>query len=164
MGWEWAFKDGNDSSTKLFKDLANVPLPRSFQSINQPPGQIPGGLFVDGVGDIAMPLNETQARQMIEKARPLPPRESSYRNTDVPIPGNWVLDANKFSLHHPNWPIFLQALCDQASRNLGINTRVTAKPFQMHIYEAGNVPSITEHSPYVFMSYFSYFFFFLHVS
>ncbi|KID97864.1 2OG-Fe(II) oxygenase superfamily protein, partial [Metarhizium majus ARSEF 297] len=147
MGWEWSFEDGNDSSEKLFEDLANVPLPRSFQSINQPPGQIPGGLFVDGVGDIAMPLNETQARQMIEKARPLPPSESSYRNTDVPIPGNWVLDANKFALHHPNWPSFLQALCDQVSRNLGINTRVTAKPFQMHIYEAGNVPSITEHSP-----------------
>ncbi|KJK80139.1 hypothetical protein H634G_04378 [Metarhizium anisopliae BRIP 53293] len=147
MGWAWTFKDGNDSSAKLFEDLANIPLPRSFQSINQPPGQIPGGLFVDGVGDIAMPLNETQARQMIERARPLPPSESSYRNSDVPIPGNWVLDANKFSLHHPNWPSFLQALCDQASRNLRINTRVTAKPFQMHIYEAGNVPSITEHSP-----------------
>ncbi|KID92383.1 2OG-Fe(II) oxygenase superfamily protein [Metarhizium guizhouense ARSEF 977] len=147
MSYDWGFNVRSISSMRLSEDLANVPLPRSFQSINQLPGQIPGGLFVDGVGDIAMPLNETQARQMIEKAHPLPPGESSYRNTDVPIRGNWVLDANKFFLHHPDWPSFLQPLCDQASRNLGINTRVTAKPFQMHIYEAGNVPSITEHSP-----------------
>lgn len=154
---DWQFGYGDDNTSELFEALSNVPLPRSLQSINKLPGQIPGGLFVDGVSDIAMPLNDTQARQMIEKAHPLPPGESSYRNTDIPIRGNWVLDANQFSLSHPDWPSFLQALCAEATWKVGISLHVTAKPLQMHIYEAGKVPSITEHSPYVFMYYSSYF-------
>lgn len=62
----------------------------SFGSLRQPP---PCGLFVHDVGDVAMPLSESQASQLIAKARQAPYGRGSDTIVDTAVRNTWGLDA-----------------------------------------------------------------------
>lgn len=80
----------------------------SFGALLQPP---PVGLFVRGIGDIPMPLSESKARQLIEKARQSPYGKGSDTIVDTAVRNTWELDAEQFTFRHPGWPSFLRDIC-----------------------------------------------------
>ncbi|KAM6514007.1 hypothetical protein FALCPG4_015191 [Fusarium falciforme] len=121
---------------ELLAALSNIQASGSFASFagisNTPPA-----LFVDGVGDVTMPLSESQARQLIARARQAPYGKGSETLVDTAVRNTWELDAEQFAFRAPAWAGFIKSLCAHTSQRLGINTPITAEIYKMLVYEKG---------------------------
>lgn len=121
----------------LLAALQSIQTSGSFASFNALRDAPPAGLFVQDVGDISMPLNETQAGQLIAKARQAPYGRGSDTIVDTSVRNTWELDADQFDFRDLGWPTFLQRVCTRVSRELGINAPIRAELYKMLIYEEG---------------------------
>ncbi|KAM4063726.1 2OG-Fe(II) oxygenase superfamily protein [Hirsutella rhossiliensis] len=121
----------------LLGALSGIQTSGSFALFGVLPRPPPAGIFVDGIGDIAMPLGESQTSQLIAKARQAPYGKGSTTIVDTAVRNTWKLDAEQFALRSSAWPGFLGALCTRVARDLGINSTITAKLYKMLIYERG---------------------------
>ncbi|KAK4161767.1 hypothetical protein QBC43DRAFT_380518 [Cladorrhinum sp. PSN259] len=95
------------------------------------------GLCVDGVGEIKMPLSEEQARALIAKSRQAPFGRGSETIVDTSIRNTWEIDASQFSFQDPEWPGFLDSLCETVAEDLGIESPIKPELYKMLIYEKG---------------------------
>ncbi|KAJ4415806.1 hypothetical protein N0V85_002571, partial [Neurospora sp. IMI 360204] len=121
----------------LLEALDNVKVAGSFASFRKLHHSPPAGLHVDGVGDISMPLGETQARQLIAKARQAPYGRGSETIVDTGVRNTWELDASQFTFKDRRWPGYIHALSKRVARNLGIQSPIRAEIYKMLIYERG---------------------------
>lgn len=131
----------------LLSALSSIQAPGSFASFGVLPQPPPADLFVNQVGDIVMPLSESQARQLITKARQAPYGKGSDTIVDTAVRNTWELDAGQFTFRNPRWPGFIQGLCVRVSLDLGINAPITAQIYKMLIYEKGAM--FKPHTEYV---------------
>ena len=119
---------------ELLAALSNIQASGSFASFagisNTPPA-----LFVDGVGDVTMPLSESQARQLIARAHQAPNGKRSETLVDTAVRNTWELDAEQFTFRDPAWAGFIKSLCAHTSQRLGINTPIRAEIYKMLVYE-----------------------------
>ncbi|XP_044723809.1 2OG-Fe(II) oxygenase superfamily domain-containing protein [Hirsutella rhossiliensis] len=135
--------DGNmearaDEATQdVLGALSTIRAPGSFASLGVLPKVPPAGLFVRGVGDISMPLRESQAQQLIAKARQAPFGKRGDTIVDTAVRNTWELDPDQFTFRHSGWPLFLRDLCRDVAENLGINAAIRAELYKMLIYEKG---------------------------
>uniref|UniRef100_A0A0L0NGR3 Prolyl 4-hydroxylase alpha subunit Fe(2+) 2OG dioxygenase domain-containing protein n=1 Tax=Tolypocladium ophioglossoides (strain CBS 100239) TaxID=1163406 RepID=A0A0L0NGR3_TOLOC len=137
----------------LLSDFSSIQTPGSFASFGALARQPPTGLFVEGVGDIAMPLGEAQARQLMAKARQAPYGKGSDTIVDTAVRNTWELDAEHFTFRDPAWPGYVRALCARVAQDLGINTTIRAEIYKMLVYERGamfKVHTDTEKIPSMF--------------
>ncbi|KAL7786233.1 hypothetical protein V8C37DRAFT_419593 [Trichoderma ceciliae] len=102
----------------------------SFHTLPNPP---PGGVSIQGVGNIDMPLGERQARQIITQA--------SRRDCSESDDYLWELDSTQFILDDAVWPNIIQGLSEKVTRDLGITTAVKAQPEKMILIEKGSAYS-----------------------
>lgn len=121
----------------LLKALDNVKVAGSFASFRKLQHRPPAGLHVDGVGDISMPLGETQARQLIAKARQAPYGRGSETIVDTSVRNTWELDAAQFTFNNQRWPGYIQSVCAKVAADLGIKSPIRAEIYKMLIYERG---------------------------
>ncbi|KAG5984728.1 hypothetical protein E4U55_003500 [Claviceps digitariae] len=121
----------------LLQALSSIQTSGSFASFGVLPQSPPADLVVHGIGDIALPLSESQARQMIKKACQAPYGKGSATIVDTAVRNTWELDAEQFSFRDPAWPAFIRQVCDQVAVDLGINAPITAQIYKMLIYEKG---------------------------
>lgn len=121
----------------LLKALNNIKAPGTFASFRKLPDTLPAGLHVDGVGDISMPLNETQARQLIAKARQAPYGKGGETIVDTSVRNTWELDASQFTFKDRKWPAFVHGLYSSVAQDLGIKSPIRAELYKMLIYERG---------------------------
>ncbi|KAH6604787.1 hypothetical protein Trco_006494 [Trichoderma cornu-damae] len=99
----------------------------SFQTLS---GWPLGGIWVQGVGEIALPLGEAQARQMIALAH--------QEQGDIFGYGPWALHAGQFTLDADVWPAAIQSLLPKAVSHSGpIVGTVSAWPCKMLLLERG---------------------------
>lgn len=82
-----------------------------------------GGVFVKGIGNITMPLDEKQAQQISAHAR-----DTTYLS---------LLEAKDFALDESIWTDIIQGFLNQASRNLGVTTPLRATPSAMILMKSG---------------------------
>ncbi|KAG5952530.1 hypothetical protein E4U53_000663 [Claviceps sorghi] len=131
--------EGYDEELKshLLEALSSIETSGSFASFSALPESPPAGLFVDDVGEIALPLSEPQARQMITKARQAPYGKGSATIVDTTVRNTWELDAEQFTFRNPAWPVFIRQVCARVAVDLGINAPITAQIYKMLIYEKG---------------------------
>ncbi|KAG5926576.1 hypothetical protein E4U42_003141 [Claviceps africana] len=131
--------EGYDGELKshLLEALSSIQTSGSFASLGVLPESPPTDLFVDDVGEIALPLSESQARQMIAKARQAPYGKGSATIVDTTVRNTWELDAEQFSFRNPAWPAFIRQVCARVAVDLGINAPITAEIYKMLIYEKG---------------------------
>jgi hypothetical protein len=94
-------------------------------------------LFVHGVGDISVPLQEEQARQLIAQSRQAPYGKGSETIVDTSVRNTWELDASQFEFRNPAWSRFLDKCIGQVALSLGISSPITAELYKMLIYEKG---------------------------
>ena len=94
-----------------------------------------------------MPLDESRARQLIEKARQAPFGKGSATIVDTAVRNTWELDAEQFAFRNPSWPGFVRALCAHVAEDLGIKSAITAKVYKMLVYEKGAM--FKAHTEYV---------------
>lgn len=102
----------------------------------------PGGVSVDGVGDISTPLTEVQAQQIIAYAEE---NRSEYEDDDIEDDdtGDHVttflsLNSSQFTLDDSIWLDIIQDCLDQAARDRNITTPLRADPWAMILVRHGN--------------------------
>ncbi|RSM10967.1 hypothetical protein CEP52_003205 [Fusarium oligoseptatum] len=128
--------DPGDLKDELLQAIENIQVDGTFAS-SAAVNRLSAGVFVHGVGDIAMPLTEFQACQMIAKARQAPYGKGSETIVDTSVRNTWELDPGQFELRDPTWIAQLQILCKQVAKTLGINGTIKAELYKMLIYEKG---------------------------
>lgn len=136
----------SDLSTLDFKKNFHDDLLKAIQNINstgefafwtkfRAPSDL--SISIDGVGNIATPLAESQARQIITKARQAPYGKGTETFVDTSVRNTWELDPSQFTIISAMWRNYLLRACDMAAEQMGINTPVRAKLYKMLLYEEG---------------------------
>ncbi|RMJ07363.1 hypothetical protein CDV36_013034 [Fusarium kuroshium] len=110
-----------DLKDELLQAIENIQVDGTFAS-SAAVNRLSVGVFVHGVGDIATPLTEFQACQMIAKARQAPYGKGSETIVDTSVRNTWELDPGQFEL---------------LAKTLGINGTIKAELYKMLIYEKG---------------------------
>ncbi|OAQ63101.2 2OG-Fe(II) oxygenase superfamily protein [Pochonia chlamydosporia 170] len=95
-----------------------------FGALSRPP---PADLSVNEVGGITMPLTDSQAAQLIKKARQAPYGKGSDTIADTSVRNTWEIDGDQLTFRSPAWPGFLKALCAQVAQDLGIKIPINAE-------------------------------------
>jgi hypothetical protein len=95
------------------------------------------GLHVDGVGNIDLPLTESDAQKLISKAQQAPYGKGSETLVDTTVRNTWQLDASQFKFTDPSWEEFMNGLCKTVAEKLGVGTDIRAEVYKMLIYEKG---------------------------
>ncbi|OPB43676.1 hypothetical protein A0O28_0099640 [Trichoderma guizhouense] len=107
----------------------------------------PGGVSVDGVGDISAPLTEIQAQQIIaytEENNPVyQDDDTEGDDTEDADTGDRVttflsIDSSQFTLDDSVWLDIIQDCLDQAARDRNITTPLRADPWAMILVRHGN--------------------------
>ncbi|MGK2863151.1 MAG: 2OG-Fe(II) oxygenase [Chitinophagaceae bacterium] len=97
------------------------------------------GLAVEGVGEIAYPVNEFQARVLIQSAHKAPFGKGSHTIVDSNVRSAWEIDAGKLSFSSPAWENFLKKIISNIKNDLGIEDyKVAAHLYKLLIYEVGD--------------------------
>ncbi len=94
-------------------------------------------LAVKDIGAITLPLQESQARQIIEKARQAPCGKGEHTIVDTSIRNTWELDASQFELQGAAWERLVADIVDQVGDDLGVRSPIRAEPYKMLLYETG---------------------------
>ncbi|KAJ3458590.1 hypothetical protein MRS44_012699 [Fusarium solani] len=128
--------DPSDLKDELLQAIENIQVDGTFAS-SSAVNRLSAGVFVHGVGDIATPLSEFQACQMIAKAHQAPYGKGSDTIVDTSVRNTWELDPSQFELRDPTWTAQVQVLCKQVAKTLGINGTIKAELYKMLIYEKG---------------------------
>ncbi|RAH68279.1 2OG-Fe(II) oxygenase [Aspergillus aculeatinus CBS 121060] len=111
--------------SSLLNALDAIETPAAFASSGEI-GFVDPGVFVHGMGPIYLPLDESQARQMIEQAHQAPYGKGSETIIDT-----------SFELRRPNWNTFLERVVAGVARELDLDSTVHAELYKMLIYEEG---------------------------
>ncbi|UNI17917.1 hypothetical protein JDV02_004224 [Purpureocillium takamizusanense] len=121
----------------LLNELDNIQTPGSFATIATLPDAPPAGLFVDGLGEVSMPLGEAQAARLIDKCRHAPFGRKEETLVDLSVRKCWEMDRSQFSFRDPAWPSYLKMICANVALDLGIDAVVHAEIYKMLIYGEG---------------------------
>ncbi|KAJ5377333.1 uncharacterized protein N7496_004742 [Penicillium cataractarum] len=92
---------------------------------------------VKDVGTITLPLQEAQARQMIDQAHQAPYGKGSETLVDTAVRNTLELNPDQFELGNPEWDSYVEKACAFVARDLGIDAPVSAELYKMLIYEKG---------------------------
>lgn len=99
---------------------------------------IPPGLKVKGVGNVALPLLEQQAKALIEFSQQSPFGYGEETIHDTNVRKSWQIAAEDFELTNPQWEEALQEAVDQIGKQLGLdNRKIKFEPYKFLIYEKG---------------------------
>lgn len=120
----------------LLKALDNIESTGSFASFAALRA-LNVDLVVKDVGAIALPLQESQARQIIEKARQAPCGKGEKTIVDTSIRNTWELDTSQFDLQGAEWEKLLAHIVARVGRDLGVSSPIRAEPYKMLVYETG---------------------------
>ena len=109
-----------------------------FISMNTTEFQFPG-LEVKGVGEIAYPLNETQAKVLIQAAHKAPFGKGSETIVDNNIRSGWEIDADKLTFNGNRWAKLTDKILRNIKPDLGLEDyTLSAHLYKMLIYEKGD--------------------------
>jgi hypothetical protein len=97
------------------------------------------GLEVEGVGEIAYPINKLQAQALIQAAHKAPFGKGSQTILDNSVRSAWEIDVDKLTFNNPQWPKFLNKIINNIKVDLGLEDyTVTANLYKLLIYEKGD--------------------------
>lgn len=92
---------------------------------------------VNKVGTICLPLQESQARQLMEQAHQAPYGKGSETLVDTAVRNTLELNPHQFELVNPDWDNYVRQACTGVARDLGVDAPVSAELYKMLIYEKG---------------------------
>ncbi|MBC7687668.1 MAG: 2OG-Fe(II) oxygenase, partial [Aquabacterium sp.] len=97
------------------------------------------GMEVDGVGEIAYPINEAQAKTLIQAAHKAPFGKGSKTILDNNVRSAWEIAADKLTFNSSRWAVFLNKLVSDIKPGLGLEDHsISAHLYKMLIYETGD--------------------------
>ena len=96
------------------------------------------GLKVKGVGHVALPLLEQQAKALIEFSQQSPFGYGEETVYDTNVRKSWQIGAEDFELTNPQWEEALQEAVEQTGKQLGLDDRqIEFEQYKLLIYEKG---------------------------
>lgn len=97
------------------------------------------GLEVAGVGEIAYPVTNDQAKVLIQAAHKAPFGKGSKTIVDNKIRSGWEINPDKLSFRNDMWPRFIQKVINNLKPDLGLEDyKISASLYKMLIYEKGD--------------------------
>ncbi|HEY5392491.1 MAG TPA: hypothetical protein VIJ57_10280, partial [Hanamia sp.] len=109
-----------------------------FISVHTMEFQFPG-LEVDGVGEVAYPINEAQAKALIQAAHKAPFGKGSETIVDKNVRSAWEIDAEKLTFNGNRWAKLLDKILKNIKPDLGLEDyTLSAHLYKMLIYETGD--------------------------
>jgi hypothetical protein len=111
---------------------------------------LPADILVTVVGNIRMPLEENQAKELIALSRQAPYGKRAETIVDTSVRNTWELDASQFTFSSPEWSSYLASLCEKVAEDLGVKQKIKAEIYKMLIYEKGAM--FKAHTEYVIPS------------
>ncbi|PLW18434.1 hypothetical protein PCASD_15632 [Puccinia coronata f. sp. avenae] len=139
-----------DDLNKAFNDIK---APGTFAAWGALPTTPPAGLNVDGVGDIAFPLQEETMRQLIAKSHQAPYGRRSETLVDVSVRNTWEINGDQLHFFDPDWLRYVLRLSHLVATTLGIKETIRLDLYKMLIYETGamfKAHTDTEETPGMF--------------
>lgn len=96
-------------------------------------------LEVRGVGPLQLPVSATQARQLIEVARPAPFGWREETKIDKTVRDTWEVAKSRVRIDARRWKKTLDPLLDQVAEELGLPTagKLRAELHKLLVYEPG---------------------------
>lgn len=121
--------------TKILRVLNEIKGSGSFVSHHEAAFEFPG-LEVDGMGEISYPVNEVQAKSLINKAHRAPFGKGTKTILDDKVRRGWEIDASDLTFTAKGWDGFLDKVLDQVKPDLGIEDyTISVSLYKMLIYE-----------------------------
>jgi predicted 2-oxoglutarate/Fe(II)-dependent dioxygenase YbiX len=95
-------------------------------------------LSVEGVGQVALPLQPEQARRLIAAAERAPYGRGSQTIIDTAVRNSWQIGPDRARLAGRHWPRTLAGIVAMAAEGLGVEEPVEAEFYKLLIYETGS--------------------------
>lgn len=121
---------GDPVRGKLGQALSKIDRPGSFCTSGSEPAFLPG-LEVTGIGPIALPLVETQAKELIAQCEQAPHGQGAKTLVDTKVRRVWRLKPDRFKLTNPAWDGFLARIVGRVQEALGLDRQ----PLESHLYD-----------------------------
>jgi hypothetical protein len=97
------------------------------------------GLEVHGVGEIAYPINEVQAKALIQVAHKAPFGKGSETIVDSNVRSAWEIDADRLTFNGSRWAGLLDKILKIIKPELGLEDyTISVSLYKMLIYERGD--------------------------
>jgi hypothetical protein len=127
-----------DSDKNILDCLNNIKGNGSFVSSHKTAFVFPG-IEVEGVGELSYPINEWQAKTLIEQARKAPFGKGSQTIFDDTVRNAWEIDAGMLRFKGNQWSVFVNKALNTIKPDLGIESyEISASLYKMLIYEEGS--------------------------
>ncbi|OTB14439.1 hypothetical protein K445DRAFT_138705 [Daldinia sp. EC12] len=94
-------------------------------------------IFVQDVGKIAVPLSETQAKQLAAKSHRASYKEDNKTIVNTSVRNAWELNPDQFKIRAPGWQAYLNKSLSFLASRLNITSPISAKLHKMLLYEEG---------------------------
>ncbi|KAL7914651.1 hypothetical protein GGI35DRAFT_434909 [Trichoderma velutinum] len=120
-----------DLTTDFRDAMSHIGIPKPFLSLHTLP-DFPGGVSIEGIGDINMLLEETQARQIIAH------HSEAIMEYDEDGAFLLELDSDAFALDDSIWANIVQGCLDQAARDRNITTPLMVEPWALILLKHGH--------------------------
>ncbi|MEJ7828580.1 MAG: 2OG-Fe(II) oxygenase [Segetibacter sp.] len=97
------------------------------------------GMEVNGVGEIAYPVNEAQAKALIQVAHKAPFGKGSETILDKNVRSAWEIDVAKLTFNGNRWAGFIDKILHNIKPELGLEDyTISAHLYKMLIYKTGD--------------------------
>ena len=126
------FKEG------ILRSLEQVKGSGTFASSHKDDFIFPG-LEVDGIGEIAFPVNHLQAKALLSVAHQAPFGKGQQTVVDTKVRSAMEIDAKHLAFKNPDWTNFLNDVTRNIKSDLGLEDySVKAQLYKLLIYEKGD--------------------------
>ncbi len=97
------------------------------------------GLLVEDAGEIAFPVNKTQAQALIQSAHKAPFGKGRQTIYDNKVRSAWEIDTGKLSFSNPAWNKLMDKIIANVRTDLGLEGyAIAAHLYKLLIYEKGD--------------------------
>lgn len=107
------------------------------RSIANPPNP---GIFINGHGNIGLPLSKHDADVIISNSKRSPFGKGEETLVDTSVRRSWELDPSQFSLRNPEWTPMMKSILSSVCNGLQLSSGsedVTAELYKLLLYEEG---------------------------
>src|SRR5271156_2668537 len=130
-----------DDTTKITDDLASLLAkarrPGDFH-VSGVVETFPPGLWVEGAGEIPLPLLPFQAEQLVAAASAAPFGRGAETVYDPNVRRTWQIEPGKVKIASKHWPQTLQTVLARVGEGLGVEDPIEAEFYKLLVYDEGS--------------------------
>lgn len=120
---------------KLMKQIENS---GTFSAFGKMDSTFPG-LVIQNVGEIALPLLEHQAKNIVNQCEQAPFGRKKETIVDTTVRNVWQVPSKMVELSNPEWNLIVEKACKEVANKLGLsNCKVHFELYKVLLYAKGS--------------------------